>query len=125
MPRRYPLPGGEKTGKNPTDRGKQVTKRHLVVDRQGIPLAILLTAANVNETTMLKQTIDAIRPIQGPAGWPRKRPDKLHADKGYESKKNKAALRKRVSRRALPVKELSQRRNSVVIVGSSSVLIPG
>src|ERR687891_1529268 len=46
--------GGEKTGKNPTDRGKQGTKRHLVVDRQGIPLAILLTAANVNETTMLE-----------------------------------------------------------------------
>jgi transposase len=66
-----------------------------VVDRQGIPLAILLTAANVNETTMLERTIDAIRPIKGPAGRPRKRPDKLHADKGYESKKNKAALRKR------------------------------
>jgi transposase len=66
-----------------------------VVDRQGIPLAILLTAANVNETTMLEPTIDAIQPIKGPTGRPRKRPDKLHADKGYESKKNKAALRKR------------------------------
>jgi len=25
-------PGGQETGKNPTDRGKQGTKRHLVVD---------------------------------------------------------------------------------------------
>jgi transposase len=66
-----------------------------VVDRQGIPLAILLTAANVNETTMLEATIDAIRPIKSPCGRPRKRPDKLHADKGYASKKNRAALRKR------------------------------
>jgi transposase len=66
-----------------------------VVDRQGIPLAILLTAANVNETTMLESTIDAIQPIKRPTGRPRKRPDKLHADKAYESKKNKAALRKR------------------------------
>lgn len=87
--------GGEKTGKNPTDRGKQGTKRHLVVDRQGIPLAILLTAANVNETTMLESTLDAIDPIRRPRGRPRKRPDKLHADKGYESKKNRAALRRR------------------------------
>jgi transposase len=66
-----------------------------VVDRQGIPLAILLTAANVNETTMLEATLDAIEPIQRPRGRPRQRPDKLHADKGYESKKNRAALRSR------------------------------
>ena len=66
-----------------------------MVDCQGIPLAILLTAANVNETTMLEPTLDAIDPIKRPRGRPRKRPDKLHADKGYESKKNKAALRRR------------------------------
>ena len=66
-----------------------------MVDRQGIPLAILLTAANVNETTMLEATIDAIQPIKRSTGRPRKRPAKLHADKGYASKKNKAALRKR------------------------------
>ena len=66
-----------------------------MVDRQGIPLAILLTAANVNETTMLEATLDAIEPIQRPRGRPRQRPEKLHADKGYESKKNRAALRKR------------------------------
>ena len=34
-----PAPGGQETGKNPTDRGKQGTKRHLVVDAHGIPLA--------------------------------------------------------------------------------------
>ena len=66
-----------------------------MVERKGIPLAILLTAANVNETTMLEPTLDAIKPIRRPRGRPRKRPDKLHADKGYESKKNKAALRRR------------------------------
>ena len=66
-----------------------------MVDRKGIPLAIVLTAANVNDTTMLEATIDAIDPIKQPRGRPRKRPEKLHADKGYQSKKNKAALRKR------------------------------
>ena len=32
---------------NPTDRGQQGTKRHLVVDAHGIPLAALVSAANV------------------------------------------------------------------------------
>ena len=66
-----------------------------MVDREGTPLTILLTAANVNDTTMLEATVDAVQPIKGRTGRPRKRPDKLHADKGYDSKKNRAALRQR------------------------------
>lgn len=31
-------PGGPHTGPNPTDRGKLGSKRHLITDRQGIPL---------------------------------------------------------------------------------------
>src|ERR687893_625025 len=34
------LPGGENTGPNPTDRGKSGWKRHLLVDRSGVPLAV-------------------------------------------------------------------------------------
>jgi hypothetical protein len=44
---------GQETAKNPTDRGKQSTKRHLVVDVQGIPLAVLVSAANVHESRMM------------------------------------------------------------------------
>jgi transposase len=111
--------GGEKTGKNPTDRGKQGTKRHIIVDRKGIPLTIQLTAANVNDTTRLEQTVDAINPIKGPRGRPRKRPVKLHADKGYESKKNKAALRRRgitprIARKGVESKERLGRHRWVV-----------
>src|SRR5439155_1220943 len=57
------------------------SKRHLVVDRHGIPLAELLTAANVHETTLLAEFLDAIPPIRGRVGAPRRRPDKLHGDK--------------------------------------------
>lgn len=90
-----------------------------MVDREGIPLAIVLTAANVNETTMLETTVDAIKPIKRPRGRPRKRPDKLHADKGYESKKNKAALRKRgitprIARKGIESKERLGRHRWVV-----------
>ena len=86
---------GEQTGPNPTDRGKSGTKRHLVVDQNGIPLAIRLTAANVNEVTQLTATLDALAPIKRPRGRPRKRPKKLHADKGYDSAANRQALRQR------------------------------
>jgi len=51
--------GGAATGPNPTDRGKPGSKRHLVVDRQGIPLAVLLTAANVHDSTVLEEALDA------------------------------------------------------------------
>jgi putative transposase len=38
--------GGGKTGKNPTDRGKSGTKRHILTDRRGMPLAATLSGAN-------------------------------------------------------------------------------
>jgi transposase len=69
-----------------------------VVDRRGSPLAVWLTAANVNEGTLLEEVIDAIEPIRGPRrrpGRPRHRPAKLHADKAYASRHNRQALRRR------------------------------
>ena len=42
--------GGEKVGKNPTDRGKPGSKRHVVSDRRGVPLAVALTAANIHDS---------------------------------------------------------------------------
>jgi IS5 family transposase len=76
--------GGAETGPNPTDRGKLGTKQHLIVDRQGIPLAVDITAANVNECNLLQPLLDKIRPVRGRRGRPRFRPDKLHADKAYD-----------------------------------------
>jgi hypothetical protein len=42
--------GGDLTGPNPTDRGKQGSKYHIVTDGDGVPVACALTAANVNDT---------------------------------------------------------------------------
>jgi transposase len=85
-----------------------------VVDRAGTPLAVWLSAANVNEGTLLKEVIDAIEPIRRPRGRPgrpRTRPAKLHADKGYASRANRQALRARgiTPRIARPGIETSQR----------------
>jgi IS5 family transposase len=58
-------------------------------------LVSLQTAANVNEGTVLLDLVDAIPPIKQPAGPPRQRPDKLHADKAYDSRDRRAALEQR------------------------------
>ncbi len=42
--------GGEKTGKNPTDRGKSGAKINLLVDGRGAPISIVLTGANRHYT---------------------------------------------------------------------------
>ena len=67
------------------------------MDGRGTPLAVRHTAANTHETTVLAEMVDAIAPIRGPRGRPRRRPGKLHADKAYDSRKNRQALRKRGS----------------------------
>jgi putative transposase len=38
--------GGQKTGNNPTDRGKSGAKINLLVDGRGTPISIVLTGAN-------------------------------------------------------------------------------
>ena|SRR5947209_4581250 len=88
--------GGEKTAKNPTDRGKPGSKRHLISERRGVPLAVVLTGANVHDSNVFEELVEAIEPIKRPGrGRPRKRPEKLHAEKDYEAKKCRQALRNR------------------------------
>jgi transposase len=90
--------GGEATGPNSTDRAKLGSKIHLLVDQQGVPLAVLLSAANVHDSKLLEPLVDAVQPIRRPVGQPgrpRKRPAKLHADKGYAYPTKRRALRAR------------------------------
>ena len=87
--------GGEKTGPNPLDRGRPGSKRHIVTDANGVPLAVMLTAANVHDSKVVEELVDSVLPIRGARGRPRKRPDKLHADKGYDYPRCRRFLRKR------------------------------
>jgi hypothetical protein len=54
------LGGGEQTGKDPTNRGKLGTKRHILVDRQVLPLAVTLTGAHVHDSKQLEATVDTV-----------------------------------------------------------------
>ncbi|MGH6763990.1 MAG: IS5 family transposase [Phyllobacterium sp.] len=87
--------GGEHTGPNPTDRGKPGTKRHILTERGGLPLAKLLTGANRHDSAVFEQLLDAVPPIRQPNRRRRKRPDKAHADKAYDIPRCRRALRQR------------------------------
>ena len=54
-----------------------------------------LTAANRPEGQQLLELIDALPHVGGQWGRPRHRPEKVHADKAYDSAANRAGLRAR------------------------------
>jgi transposase len=87
--------GGEKTGPSPVDRAKAGSKHHLITDGWGIPLACLLTAANRNDVTQLLELVEAIPAVCGKRGRPRKRPETVIGDRGYDSNVHRQQLRDR------------------------------
>ncbi|MFE9169882.1 IS5 family transposase [Streptomyces kebangsaanensis] len=76
--------GGFLTGPNPTDRGKSGSKIHLVTDRNGLPLSLGISGANLHDSQGLEPLVRGIPPIRSRRGPRRRRPAKLHADKGYD-----------------------------------------
>jgi transposase len=75
--------GGDLIGPNPTDRGKPGTKYHLVVDAEGLPLAAVASAANVNDTQLLRHLLNRALVVCANVGH-------LIADAGYDSQDNRA-----------------------------------
>ena len=76
--------GGKSTGKNPTDRGKLGVKRSLMTDADGIPVGLVVDAANVHDIRLLQKTIeDCFQRF----GVKKASPDEnLCLDKAYDSK---------------------------------------
>jgi transposase len=58
------------------------SKLHLVCDGSGLPLTAVVTTANTGDTTVFQAVLDDVPPIRTPAGQRRRRPGKVHADKG-------------------------------------------
>jgi transposase len=72
--------GGEAAGRSPVDRGKQGTKRSLLVDGTGIPLGTVVAAANRHDSPLLRPTLEKLNRFQD-------LPEKItvHLDAGYDS----------------------------------------
>ena len=90
-----------------------------MVDRRGVPLTIATSGANTHEVTWAVRMVDAIPPVPGKRGRPRRRPRKLHADKAYHSATLRQSLRRRhiaprIARRGIDSRERLGRHRWVV-----------
>jgi transposase len=87
--------GGLQTGPNPTDRAKLGSKRHLICDGRGVPLAIQLTGANRNDSQQALALVDAVPTLRSERGRPRHRPNCVLGDRGYDAEAIRQGLRSR------------------------------
>ena len=87
--------GGSQTGPSPVDRARNGSKHHLLVDATGLPLAWTLTGGNRNDVTQLIPLVDRVPAVSGRVGRPRKRPERVTADRGYDHDKYRRLLRQR------------------------------
>ncbi len=87
--------GGSETGPSPVDRGRAGSKHHLLVDATGIPLAWSVTGGNRNDVTQLIPLLDRVPAVRGKVGRPRRRPERVTADRGYDHDKHRRQLRER------------------------------
>ena len=78
--------GGEAAGRSPVDRGKQGTKRSLLVDGAGIPLGCVVAGANRHDSPLLRPTLEKL----GRFGLALPDQITVHLDAGYDSIKTRS-----------------------------------
>jgi putative transposase len=81
--------GGEATGISPVDRRKIGTKRSMLTDKNGIPLAIKVSAGNTHDSRLCISTIDACIYQRKPAF------KTIELDAAFDARSIKEALKKR------------------------------
>ena len=91
------------TGNNPTDRSKLGTKRHILTDKNGIPLSVIITPAsthdvkvvtNVIDNSIIKQPFVSSKPKEG-ISRRRWKYNHLCLDRAYSSKTIRQQIIKR------------------------------
>ena len=80
--------GGEVAGRSPVDRGKQGRKRSVATDAAGIPLGLVATRANRNDSPLLGPTLHAA--ITQVGAMPAQ--ITAHLDRGYDNASTRRPL---------------------------------
>ena len=93
-------------GANTVDRGNPGSKLHLVCDGSGLPLTAAVTAANVNDTTMLEAVMDDVPPVWtrrggGALGPPSSTPTRAMTAAPNRSYLRRRGIRARIARRGV------------------------
>ncbi|WP_425433029.1 transposase [Geodermatophilus tzadiensis] len=100
---------GEALGRS---RGGLTTKLHLAVDGRGLPIAVLLTAGQAGDNPQLLPLLAQVTVARRGPGGPRRRPERVIADRAYSHPSTRAALRARHVRFTCPerIDQLARRR---------------
>ena len=101
---------GEKRGLavGKTKRGKG-TKWMVLVDGQGLPLGVRLESASPSEVTLAEATLSEVR-VPRRKGRPRQKPERVIADRGYDSDPLRQRLKKRGIELIAPYRKNNQGR---------------
>jgi transposase len=86
------------TGNNPTDRSKLGTKRHILTDKEGIPLSVVISSASTHDINLVTDVVDNTvvkRRIRRRRRIKRLLRQHLCLDRGYKSVKEEQELIKR------------------------------
>ena len=91
----------------------------MLTDAGGLPLAVAVSAANIHDSLALIPLVQAIPAIRSRRGPRRRRPAKLHGDKGYDYPHLRSWLRSRritprIARRGIETSERLGRHRWVV-----------
>jgi putative transposase len=73
--------------------GKKGTKRHILVDARGTPLAVVVTGANRHDVTEVESVLDNVV-VNRPKSTPQE-PQHLCADKAFDSEQARTAMEDR------------------------------
>jgi transposase len=103
-------PPGGADGDEPADhalgrsRGGLSTKLHLAVEQRRRPLALILTPGQAGDSPQFATVLDAVHVPKPGGGRARRRPDRVLADKAYDSAANRARLREHGVKAVIPIK---------------------
>jgi putative transposase len=109
--------GGDQVGPHPTDRAKNGSKKSILTERNGGPLSVVVAGANVPDTKLLDQTLEAIivdRPKPTKA-----KPQHLCLDKAYDNPTGEATVEKHKYTphiRRIGEEKMSKGKNSIRLV---------
>jgi transposase len=84
--------GGEAAGKSPVDRGKQGTKRSVLVEGAGIPIGCVVAPANRHDSPLLRPTLETLGRFEHRFGVGLPETIAVHLDAGYDSTKTRDLL---------------------------------
>ena len=87
-------------GNNPTDRSKLSTKRHILTDKNGIPLSIVISSASTHDIKRVTSVVDNTVIKRPPPSYKTKKTGRrklqhLCLDKAYTSEREEQELIKR------------------------------